>query len=162
MSMTIQSIVKDEILTTSSETYKVENAPAETPRDSDQQMKKRADDGKANVVTDALSMKEWLKPRHVRAMAITIQTGKGEKIQATQGEAFKQEDILAESLHVMDEAHASRYLVHLGADKTYYNLGDMYWWPRIEKDIVTYVSNCLICLRGESCDVKDLWLAATA
>ncbi|GJV76666.1 hypothetical protein Tco_1508250 [Tanacetum coccineum] len=26
----------------------------------------------------------------------------------------------------MDEAHASRYLVHPGADKTYYNLGDMY------------------------------------
>ncbi|GJW63741.1 putative reverse transcriptase domain-containing protein [Tanacetum coccineum] len=28
---------------------------------------------------------------------------------------------------VMDEAHASRYLVHPGADKTYYNLGDKYW-----------------------------------
>ncbi|GJT63575.1 hypothetical protein Tco_1015055 [Tanacetum coccineum] len=27
---------------------------------------------------------------------------------------------------MMDEAHASRYLVHLGADKTYYNLRDMY------------------------------------
>ncbi|GJT62891.1 hypothetical protein Tco_1006424 [Tanacetum coccineum] len=27
---------------------------------------------------------------------------------------------------VLDEAHASRYLVHPGADKTYYNLGDMY------------------------------------
>ncbi|GJR03807.1 hypothetical protein Tco_0526791 [Tanacetum coccineum] len=30
----------------------------------------------------------------------------------------------------MDEAHASRYLVHPGADKKYYNLGDIYWWPR--------------------------------
>ncbi|GKA21446.1 putative reverse transcriptase domain-containing protein [Tanacetum coccineum] len=39
---------------------------------------------------------------------------------------------------VMDEAHASRYLVHPGADKTYYNLGDMYWQPRVEKDIATY------------------------
>ncbi|GKC41390.1 putative reverse transcriptase domain-containing protein [Tanacetum coccineum] len=27
---------------------------------------------------------------------------------------------------IMDEAHASRYLVHLGVDKTYYDLGDMY------------------------------------
>ncbi|GJT14283.1 hypothetical protein Tco_0861325 [Tanacetum coccineum] len=27
---------------------------------------------------------------------------------------------------VMDEAYASRYLVHPGADKAYYNLGDMY------------------------------------
>nr|GEY78375.1 hypothetical protein [Tanacetum cinerariifolium] len=31
--------------------------------------------------------------------------------------------------NVMDEAHASRYSVHSGADKTYYDLGDMYWWP---------------------------------
>ncbi|GJV04177.1 putative reverse transcriptase domain-containing protein [Tanacetum coccineum] len=30
---------------------------------------------------------------------------------------------------IMDEAHASRYLVHPGADKTYYDLRDMYWWP---------------------------------
>ncbi|GJS07299.1 putative reverse transcriptase domain-containing protein [Tanacetum coccineum] len=29
----------------------------------------------------------------------------------------------------MDEAHASRYSIHPGADKTYYDLRDMYWWP---------------------------------
>ncbi|GKF04029.1 hypothetical protein Tco_0034697, partial [Tanacetum coccineum] len=35
---------------------------------------------------------------------------------------------------MMDEAHASRYLVHLGEDKTYYDLRDMYGghvWRRI-------------------------------
>ncbi|GKC11939.1 hypothetical protein Tco_1008721 [Tanacetum coccineum] len=37
--------VKDKILATSSETPKVENAPAEMLRDMDQQMKKRVDDG---------------------------------------------------------------------------------------------------------------------
>ncbi|GKG25693.1 hypothetical protein Tco_0398839, partial [Tanacetum coccineum] len=31
---------------------------------------------KANVVTDALSRKEQVKPRRVRAMAMTIQYGK--------------------------------------------------------------------------------------
>ncbi|GJY63424.1 hypothetical protein Tco_0464884 [Tanacetum coccineum] len=72
MSMTIQSSVKDKILATSSETSKVENAPAEMLRDLDQQMEKRADDGKANVVTDALSRKERVKPRRVRAMAMII------------------------------------------------------------------------------------------
>ncbi|GKB89356.1 putative reverse transcriptase domain-containing protein, partial [Tanacetum coccineum] len=39
---------------------------------------------------------------------------------------------------VMDEAHASRYLVHPEADKTSYNLGDVYLQPRVEKDIATY------------------------
>ncbi|GJY05704.1 putative reverse transcriptase domain-containing protein [Tanacetum coccineum] len=42
---------------------------------------------------------------------------------------------------VMDETHASRYLVHPGADKTYYDLGDMHWWPCMNKDIATHVSD---------------------
>ncbi|GKE48226.1 hypothetical protein Tco_1479484 [Tanacetum coccineum] len=154
MSMTTQSSVKDKILATPSETSKVENAPAKMLHDVDQQMEKRADDGKENVVTDALSRKERVKPRRVRAMAMTIQYGVRGMILATQSKAFKQENVLAGRLHglnqqmerkgdeslyfmdriwvllvgsVMDEAHASRYLVHPGADKTYYNLGDMYW-----------------------------------
>ncbi|GJS09497.1 putative reverse transcriptase domain-containing protein [Tanacetum coccineum] len=30
---------------------------------------------------------------------------------------------------IMDEAHAMRYSIHPGADKMYYDLRDMYWWP---------------------------------
>ncbi|GKA31428.1 hypothetical protein Tco_0717733 [Tanacetum coccineum] len=51
MSITIQSSVKDKILTTSSETSKVENAPAEMLCDLDQQMEKRVDDGAAETKT---------------------------------------------------------------------------------------------------------------
>ncbi|GJS96305.1 hypothetical protein Tco_0803273 [Tanacetum coccineum] len=108
MSMTIQSSVKDKILATSSETSKVENAPAEMLRDLDQQMEKRADDGKANVVTDALSRKERVKPRRVRAMAMIIQYGVRGMILAAQSEAFKQENGMMRTV-VMDEAHASRF-----------------------------------------------------
>ncbi|GJU53422.1 hypothetical protein Tco_1227136 [Tanacetum coccineum] len=103
MSMTIQSSVKDKILATSSETSKVENAPAEMLRDLDQQMEKRADDGKANVVTDALSRKERVKPRRVRAMAMTIQYGVRGMLLTAQSEAFKEENILAEILHGLDQ-----------------------------------------------------------
>ncbi|GJV14426.1 reverse transcriptase domain-containing protein [Tanacetum coccineum] len=46
---------------------------------------------------------------------------------------------------IMDEAHKSRYYVHLGADKMYYDLRDMYWWPGMKKDIALYVSKCLTC-----------------
>nr|GEV35275.1 putative reverse transcriptase domain-containing protein [Tanacetum cinerariifolium] len=69
------SSVKDKILATPIETSKVENVLTEMLRDLDQQMEKRADDGKAIVVTDALSRKERVKPRRVRAMAMTIQYG---------------------------------------------------------------------------------------
>ncbi|GKB59996.1 putative reverse transcriptase domain-containing protein [Tanacetum coccineum] len=36
---------------------------------------------------------------------------------------------------IMDEAHKLKYSVHPGADKMYYDLRDMYWWPRMKKDI---------------------------
>ncbi|GJY34339.1 putative reverse transcriptase domain-containing protein [Tanacetum coccineum] len=54
---------------------------------------------------------------------------------------------------IMDEAHKSRYSVHPGADKMYYDLRDMYWWPGMKKDIAVYVSKCLTCAKYESCKV---------
>ncbi|GJR11895.1 putative reverse transcriptase domain-containing protein [Tanacetum coccineum] len=39
---------------------------------------------------------------------------------------------------IMDETHKSKYSVHLGADKMYYDLRDMYWWPGMKKDIALY------------------------
>nr|GEZ81515.1 putative reverse transcriptase domain-containing protein [Tanacetum cinerariifolium] len=130
--------------------------------------------GKANVVADALSRKERLKPRRVRAMSITIHYGLKTKILEAQGEASKDLKAPAKWLKglethfkrrdnggiyffdriwipsvggvrklIMDEAHTSRYSIHLGADKMYYDLRDLYWWPGMKKDIAEYVSRCL-------------------
>ncbi|GJT19735.1 putative reverse transcriptase domain-containing protein [Tanacetum coccineum] len=46
---------------------------------------------------------------------------------------------------IMDEAHKMKYSVHPGADKMYYDLRDMYWWPGMKKDIAMYVRKCLTC-----------------
>ncbi|GJZ21756.1 putative reverse transcriptase domain-containing protein [Tanacetum coccineum] len=78
--------------------------------------------GKANVVADALSMKEQVKPRRVRAMAMTIQSGMERK----EYESLYFMDRILVSLVggvrmiIMDEAHKTR-------------------------DIATYVSKCLTC-----------------
>nr|GEV77461.1 retrotransposon protein, putative, Ty3-gypsy subclass [Tanacetum cinerariifolium] len=48
---------------------------------------------------------------------------------------------------IIDEAHKSKYSVHPGADKMYYDLRDRYWWPKMKKDIAVYVSRCLTCLK---------------
>ncbi|GJS39496.1 putative reverse transcriptase domain-containing protein [Tanacetum coccineum] len=39
----------------------------------------------------------------------------------------------------MNEAHATKYSVHPRADKMYYDLRDIYWWPGMKKDIALYV-----------------------
>ncbi|GJT79309.1 putative reverse transcriptase domain-containing protein [Tanacetum coccineum] len=44
---------------------------------------------------------------------------------------------------IMDKAYKSMYYVHHRADKMYYDLRDMYWWPGMKRDITTYVSECL-------------------
>nr|GEZ32282.1 reverse transcriptase domain-containing protein [Tanacetum cinerariifolium] len=63
--------------------------------------------GKVNVVTGALSRKEWVKPRRVRAMAMTIQYRVKGTILAAQSEAFKQENVPLVGSK-MDKAYASR------------------------------------------------------
>nr|GEX19785.1 retrotransposable element Tf2 [Tanacetum cinerariifolium] len=122
--------------------------------------------GKANVSADALSRKERLKPRRVRAMSMTIQSGLKAKILEAQGKASKDLKAPTEWLRglerhfekrddggvyffdqvwilsvggirklIMVEAHTSRYSVHPGADKMYYDLRDLYWWPGMKRDI---------------------------
>ncbi|GKA03142.1 putative reverse transcriptase domain-containing protein [Tanacetum coccineum] len=73
--------------------------------------------------------KERVKPRRGRAMSMTIRSSVTNKILDAQGEASTVENAIVEMLRdvrkiIMDETHASRYLVHPGADKTYYDLGD--------------------------------------
>ncbi|GJX35488.1 putative reverse transcriptase domain-containing protein [Tanacetum coccineum] len=70
---------------------------------SDYECEIRYHPGKANVVADALSRKERLKPRRVRALAMTVQIGMRERIQVAQSEALRQENILMENLHGLDQ-----------------------------------------------------------
>nr|GEV34713.1 hypothetical protein [Tanacetum cinerariifolium] len=95
--------------------------------------------GKANVVADALSRKERVKPKRVRAMNMALQSSIKDRILSAQEEAV---DVSVG----LQKAHKLKYYVHLGADKMYYDLRDRYWWPGMKKDIAEYVSKCLTCL----------------
>ncbi|GJY28427.1 putative reverse transcriptase domain-containing protein [Tanacetum coccineum] len=131
--------------------------------------------GKANVVADALNRKERVKPKRVRAINMTLQSSIMDKILAAQKEALDGSARLQKGLDemiehrsdgtlyyldriwvplkgevrtlIMDEAYKSKYFVHPGADKMYYDLKDRYWWPGMKKDIAGYVSKCLTCLK---------------
>ncbi|GKB26269.1 putative reverse transcriptase domain-containing protein [Tanacetum coccineum] len=86
---------------------------------------------KVNVVADALSRKERVKPKRVRAMNMTLQSSMKDRILAAQ----KEGDVRT---LIMDKAHKSKYSVHPGANKMYYDLRDRYWWLGMKKDIAEY------------------------
>ncbi|GJT79786.1 putative reverse transcriptase domain-containing protein [Tanacetum coccineum] len=121
---------------------------------SDYECEIRCHPGKANVVADALSRKERVKPRR----AFKEENAPAERLHGLDQQMKRKED---ESLYfmdriwvplvegvrtiIMDEDHKTRYSVHPGADKMYHDLWDMYWWPGMKRDIATYVSKCLTC-----------------
>nr|GEV95148.1 putative reverse transcriptase domain-containing protein [Tanacetum cinerariifolium] len=133
---------------------------------------------KANVVADALIRKERVKPKRVRAMNMTLQSSIKDRILAAQKKASDEFAGLQKGLDeivelrndralyyldriwvplkgdvrtlIMDEAHKSKYSVHPGADKMYYDLRDRYWWSGMKKDIVVYMRKCLTCLKVKS------------
>ncbi|GJZ58034.1 reverse transcriptase domain-containing protein [Tanacetum coccineum] len=111
---------------------------------------------------------------HGKAIVVAVELSRDGTV--AQSEALRQENILMENLHgldqqmekkegeslyfmdriwvplirdvrtiIMDEAHKTKYYVHPGADKMYYDLRDRYWWPGMKRDIATYVSKCLTC-----------------
>nr|GEV37779.1 Gag-Pol polyprotein [Tanacetum cinerariifolium] len=81
--------------------------------------------GKENVVADVLSRKERVNPKRVRAMNMILQSNR----------IWVPGNVRT---LIMDEAHKSKYSVHPGADKMYYELRDRYWWPGMKKDIAEY------------------------
>ncbi|GJU10664.1 hypothetical protein Tco_1133060 [Tanacetum coccineum] len=104
-----ESGVKDKILATSSETPKVENAPAEILHDMDQQMEKRADDAQS----------EAFKQENVLAERLH---GLDQQMERKGDKSLYFMDRIWVPLVggvrtvIMDEAHKSRYSVHPGAD----------------------------------------------
>ncbi|GKD65076.1 putative reverse transcriptase domain-containing protein [Tanacetum coccineum] len=113
--------------------------------------------GKANVVADALSRKERIKPLRVRALVMTIGLNLPKPILNAQAEARKEENFINEDLwipclgelraFIMHESHKSKYSIHPGSDKMYQDLKKLYWCPNMKVEIATYVSKCLTCAK---------------
>ncbi|GJW34429.1 putative reverse transcriptase domain-containing protein [Tanacetum coccineum] len=139
---------------------------------------------KENVIANALSRKERVKPKRVRTMNMTLQLSIKDRILAAQEEASNESAGLQKGLDemiehrsdvalyyldriwvplkgdvrtlIMDEAHKSKYYVHPGADKMYYDLRDRpsgllqqpeipeWKWKRIAMDFVTKLSRTSI------------------
>ena len=43
---------------------------------------------------------------------------------------------------ILEEAHESRYSIHLGSTKMYHDLREVFWWECLKKDIAEFVAKC--------------------
>ena len=46
------------------------------------------------------------------------------------------------SNQILEEAHGSRYSIHLGSTKMYPDLREVYWWEGLKKDMEEFVVQC--------------------
>ncbi|GJZ68630.1 putative reverse transcriptase domain-containing protein [Tanacetum coccineum] len=119
--------------------------------------------GKANVVADALSRKERVKPLRVRALVMTIGLDLPKRILEAQIEARKPENLKSEDVGgpcvlkqqelvagygdlrsmIMYESQKAMFSIHPGSDNMYQDMKQLYWWPNMKADIASYVSKCL-------------------
>ncbi|GJR27842.1 putative reverse transcriptase domain-containing protein [Tanacetum coccineum] len=108
---------------------------------------------KANVVADALSRKEKIKPLRVRALVMTVHNNLPKQILDAQKVAMKKNNVKVEKLGRLIKKifefcpDGTRCFGKRGSDKMYQDLKQLYWWPNMKADIATYVSKCLTCAK---------------
>jgi hypothetical protein len=57
-------------------------------------------------------------------------------------------------MKILDEAHLSKFCMHLGSNKMYHDLTSLYWWTRMKREIAKYVSECDTCQRIKASHLK--------
>ena len=46
---------------------------------------------------------------------------------------------------ILKEAHCESFAIHPGSKKMYQDLKTSYWWSRIKKDVLDFVTKCMVC-----------------
>ena len=57
---------------------------------------------------------------------------------------------------IMEEAQYSSYAMHPGSTMMYRTIKENYWWSGMKKDVVNFVSRCLLCQQVNAKHQKPL------
>ncbi|GJV65130.1 putative reverse transcriptase domain-containing protein [Tanacetum coccineum] len=121
--------------------------------------------GKANVVADALSRKERIKPlRNIKAENLRGMD-KAFEVRPEGTRCIKNRSWLPlfGNLRdvIMHESHKSKYSIHPGSDKMYQDLKKLYWWPNMKAIIADYQASIKAApfeaLYGQKCRSPVCW-----
>ncbi|GJS61678.1 putative reverse transcriptase domain-containing protein [Tanacetum coccineum] len=124
---------------------------------SDYDCKIRYHMGKANVVADALSRKERIKPlreREVGTRADRTLCLKNRSWLSCYGDL---------RILIMHESHKLIYYVHPSSDKMYQDMNKLYWWANMKANIATYwkwdniIMDFITKLPKMSSDYDTIW-----
>ncbi|GJT09083.1 putative reverse transcriptase domain-containing protein [Tanacetum coccineum] len=110
--------------------------------------------GKVNVVADALSQKERIKPLRVRALVMIVHNNLPKQILGAQKEAMKRKNVRAEKLGWLIKQIFEYCLDGIRC----FGKRQLYWWPNMKADIATYVSKCLTCIKVKAEHQRPLGL----
>jgi len=56
---------------------------------------------------------------------------------------------------ILDEAHTTRYSIHLGSNKMYQDLKHKFWWTKMKLEIARYVAQCDTCRKVKAIHLKS-------
>ena len=48
---------------------------------------------------------------------------------------------------ILDEAHSGSFAIHPGSTKMYQDLKMSFWWSGMTRDVLEFVTKCLVCQR---------------
>ncbi|KAL0551944.1 hypothetical protein IC582_011037 [Cucumis melo] len=80
-----------------------------------------------------------------------VETGQGEDFSISSNDGLMFEGRLcvpedsAVKIELLTEAHNSPFTMHPGSTKMYQDLRSVYWWRNMKREVVVFVSRCLVC-----------------
>ena len=51
---------------------------------------------------------------------------------------------------ILEEAHSGSFTIHPGSTNMYQDLKMSFWWSRMKRDVLEFVTKCLVCQREKT------------